>query len=148
MSRPLRPLHLPTPGVTADKRRRRRPPSRVALFGTGLLLLGCGVALLYGLLLLPDRLDTLLLVSKAIATVIQGLGLLLLGLLQLTALLGLVLLALLGLLLMVGGCRRLIQALTQRPSAPVAGTLGSTVNLRPLKAVDSPGRNRNRRPRR
>jgi len=113
MSRQAQLLHLPTPGLPAPpNRRRRRPSSRWSMAGSGLLMLGIGSGLIYGLLRLPARLDTLLLVSKAIATVIQGVAELLLGILQLTAMLGVVLLALLALVLLAGGCLRLLRALT------------------------------------
>ena len=78
-----------------------------------LLLMAAGVGLLVLLLLLPQRLnlDSLLLVSKAIALLIGGLSQLLLGLAQLVGVLVLVAMALLALLLMVAGLVRLVRAL-------------------------------------
>jgi len=95
--------------MAAGQRRRRRP-SRLAQAALGLGLSGAGALLLLGLLLIPERLDALLLVSNAIAHVIGGLSRLAMGLLQLGAVLLVALLALLGLLLLLGGLVRLFRA--------------------------------------
>lgn len=86
----------------------------------GLLLGGAGVALLAGLVRLPERLDALLLVSHALANVIGGLSRLGLGLLQLGAVLAVVLLALLALLLLAGSAVRLWRALLPRAGGELA----------------------------
>ena len=78
-----------------------------------LIALGCG--LLVGLLQLPERLDTLLLVSTAIANLISGLSRFLIGLLQLLGVLLLVLVAIGALLLLVAGLLRLVRALLFPP---------------------------------
>jgi hypothetical protein len=123
MSRRSVPLHLPRPGVAPaeagpvlrrSRRRRRLRLRRLRQAGMGLLLGGLGVALLAGLVRIPDRLDALLLVSHALANVIGGLNRLGLGLLQLTGVLLVVLLALLALLLLLGGGVRMWRALIPR----------------------------------
>ena len=67
--------------------------------------------LLASLMLIPERFDTLLLVSTAIANVIGGLSRLGLGLLQLTGVLVVALLALLALVLLLGGMVRVARCL-------------------------------------
>ncbi len=116
-------LDLPRPGGLArsrsyrqarSARRPRRPPSsRWRQVLTGLLVGSAGTALLVGLMLIPERFDALLLVSTAIANVINGLSQLGLGLLQLAGVLMVALLALLALLLLLGGIVRLARALSQ-----------------------------------
>jgi hypothetical protein len=86
--------------------------------GTGLLLGAGGAGLLVGLMQIPDRLDALLLVSNAIANLIDGLSHLSIGVLQLAAVLMVVALALLALLLLVGGGVRIFRALTSPPNPP------------------------------
>ena len=54
--------------------RQRRRRARWQQLGTGLLSLAGGAGLMFGLMLLPERLDTLLLVSNAIANLIGGLS--------------------------------------------------------------------------
>jgi len=109
--------------------RKRRRPSRSRRILDSLLLMAAGVGLLVLLLQLPQwiDLDSLLLVSTAIAHLIGGLSQLLLGLLQLLAVLLLVALALLALVLLLGGLVRLVRALVApapvrsaptRPAAP------------------------------
>jgi len=115
-----RPLQLPsppsveplTPGRQARSRRRRAARWRQAI--GGLLLGGAGAGILVALMQIPDRLDTLLLVSNAIANVIAGLSRLGVGVLQLAGVLAVVLLTLLALLLLVGGAVRLLRALSPR----------------------------------
>ena len=107
-----RSLQLPV----ASKRqrqvfRRRRHPPRWRQFGVGLVFIVLGGVMLLGLLQLPERLDTVLLLSTAIAQLVGGLRSLLLGLLQLLAVLLVVLVALLALLLLVGGLVRLVRSL-------------------------------------
>jgi hypothetical protein len=80
------------------------------------LLLAGGVGLLLALMRLPERLDTLLLVSNAIANLIGGLSKLGLGLLQLLGVLVLVGVVLLALAFLIGGLVRLARALL-RPKA-------------------------------
>jgi hypothetical protein len=77
----------------------------------GLLLIGAGSLILGILMQLPKRLDTLLLVSNAIANLISGLSRLMLGILQLGSVIVVALLALAALLLLVGGGVRLVRAI-------------------------------------
>jgi Na+-transporting methylmalonyl-CoA/oxaloacetate decarboxylase gamma subunit len=97
--------------------RKRRPAQRPRLLLEGMLLLAAGVGLLVLLLQLPRLvdLDSLLLVSTAIAHLIGGLSQLLLGLLQLLGVLLLAALALLALVLLVAGLLRLVRALLGPP---------------------------------
>jgi hypothetical protein len=85
----------------------------------GLLFISLGAVILYGLLQLPERLDTLLLLSTAIAQLISGLRSLLLGLLQLLGVVLVVLVALLALMLVVGGLVRLVRSVMPRTSRQV-----------------------------
>lgn len=111
-----RTLHLP---LAAPKNRRvfrkRRRQVRVKLFGSGVLLLAAGAGILIGLLQLPERLDTLLLVSNAIANLIAGLSRFGMGLLQLLGVVALVAVALGALVLLVAGLVRLVKALLPPP---------------------------------
>jgi len=110
---------------------RRRRPGRWRQFAIGLGLSGAGGGLLASLMLIPERFDTLLLVSTAIANVIGGLSRLGVGLLQLTGVLVVALLALLALILLLGGMVRMTRCLASPPlnrgaaatrSQPVAKT--------------------------
>lgn len=118
---PLRALDLPMPAVPERARKRRmrprpkRPWSRWRQVVTGLLLGSAGIGLLLGLMRIPDRLDALLLVSNAIANLIDGLSHLSIGVLQLAGVLMVVALALLALLLVVGGGVRIFRALSSPP---------------------------------
>ena len=87
---------------------------------TGLLLLALGAGLLVGLMQLPERLDTVLMVSTAIANLISGLSRFLTGVLQLLAVLLLVVLAIAALLLLLAGGVRLLRALLQPGRPPRA----------------------------
>lgn len=110
---------LQLPGSSQRQRqvfRRRRHPPRWRQAGMGLLFISLGALMLYGLLQLPERLDTVLLLSTAIAQLISGLRALLLGLLQLLGVVLVVLVALLGLMLLVGGLVRLVRAVIPRSS--------------------------------
>lgn len=112
----LRSVQLPRPGRVGREvfRKRRRPP-RWRLVLTALAM-GClGTALMALLLLLPERLDTVLLLSKALANLIGGVQQLAVGLVQLCALALLVLTALAALLLLVACIVRLVRALTSAP---------------------------------
>jgi hypothetical protein len=60
---------------------------------------------------LAERLNTVLLVSQAVANLIRGLSLLATGLLQLLALLLVAVMALLAMLLLLGGLTRLLRLL-------------------------------------
>ncbi|MFO7630298.1 MAG: hypothetical protein R6W06_12445 [Prochlorococcaceae cyanobacterium] len=110
-----RPIHLPRspaaegqrPAAT-KRRRRRRSPLQQFLIGLGLVVLGGAV--LVGLLFLPARLDTLLLVSTAISNLIGGLSRLALALLQFVGLILLVALALAALLALLAGFIRMGKA--------------------------------------
>ena len=95
--------------------RQRRRRARWQQLGTGLLSLAGGAGLMFGLMLLPERLDTLLLVSNAIANWIGGLSRFGMGLLQLVAVLALAAVALGALVLLLAGVVRLLKALWPEP---------------------------------
>jgi hypothetical protein len=95
--------------------RQRRRRARWQQLGTGLLSLAGGAGLMFGLMLLPERLDTLLLVSNAIANLIGGLSRFGMGLLQLLAVLALAAFALGALVLLLAGVVRLLKALWPEP---------------------------------
>ena len=84
----------------------------------GLLLAALGTGILAVLVRIPERLDTLLVVSNAVANVIVGLSRLGLGLLQLAGVLIVVLLALSALLLLLGGVVRLWKATVAMQGGP------------------------------
>lgn len=121
---PSRSLELPAPALRPPRGRRRKaaprrgPRPRWRQVGTGLLLGAAGAGLLLGLMQIPDRLDALLLVSNAIANLIDGLSHLSIGVLQLAGVLMVVALALLALLLLVGGGVRIFRALSSPPVPP------------------------------
>jgi hypothetical protein len=108
----LLPKAAPKAGRVFRQRRRR---ARWQQLGTGLSSLAGGGGLMYGLMLLPERLDTLLLVSNAIANLIGGLSRFGMGLLQLLAVLALAAVALGALVLMLAGVIRLLKALWPEP---------------------------------
>lgn len=111
-------------GIPSRNPRRRRP-HRWRQFAIGLSLSGAGGGLLASLMLIPERFDTLLLVSTAIANVIGGLSRLGVGLLQLTGVLVVALLALLALFLLLGGVVRMARCLGGPPlNRGAAGTRG------------------------
>ncbi|MEI6831049.1 MAG: hypothetical protein WCK64_14555 [Synechococcaceae cyanobacterium ELA445] len=91
--------------------RRRKRPKRWRQILSGLAFTAAGTGLLLALLQLPERLDTLLLVSKAIANLIGGLAQLASGLLQLVGVLVVVAVALGALFLVVVGLVRIVRAL-------------------------------------
>ena len=95
--------------------KRRRHSARWRQAGAGLLLCTTGLLTLLVLMRLPERLDTLLLVSNAVSNVISGLRHFSVGLLQLAGVLGVVSVALFALLLMAAGGVRLIRAIAPRP---------------------------------
>jgi hypothetical protein len=97
---------------------RRRRPLRWKQAGSGLLLIALGCGLLVGLMQLPERLDTLLLVSTAIANLIAGLGRFLQGLLQLMGVLLLALVAIGALVLLLAGGVRLLRAFLPAAKPP------------------------------
>lgn len=113
-----------------DVFRKRRRPGRSRRILDALLLMAAGVGLLVLLLQLPQwiDLDSLLLVSTAIAHLIGGLSQLLLGLLQLLTVLLLVALALLALVLLLGGLVRLVRAIAA--PAPVRSAPGRSSQAR------------------
>jgi len=116
-----RPLHLPTPlqAPPAPQGNQRRTPRRKGTrwrqAGVGLAMAAGGTSILMVLMRLPDRDDTQLLVRDAVSNVIDGLGHLFLGMLQLAGVLTTVLLAMAALLLLMGGTMRLLRALAPRP---------------------------------
>ena len=115
-----RSLHLPlsSRGQRQVFRRRRQPP-RWRQFGMGIVLITLAAVMLYGLVQLPERLDTVLLLSTAIAQLIAGVRALVLGLLQLLAVVLVVLVALLALVLLAAGGMRLVRAFLPRPRQPI-----------------------------
>ena len=90
---------------------KRRPPRRWKQAWSGLAFLALSAGLLVGLMQVSERLDTLLLVSTAIANLISGLSRFVGGLLQLLGVLLLVLIAIGALVLLAAGVMRLIRAL-------------------------------------
>jgi hypothetical protein len=115
---------IPSPEPTRPSRRRRPRRSRWLQAAAGLALAGAGSLLLVALMLIPERLDAVLLVSTAIANVLGGLSRLGLGFVQLGAVLLVALLALLALLLLLGGLVRLVRALVPPVSRASAATTG------------------------
>ncbi|MGB7564065.1 MAG: hypothetical protein WBM08_04855 [Prochlorococcaceae cyanobacterium] len=111
MSEPKRHLRLARTGQPPrNLHRKRQRTSRPKQFAIGLLLTAGGTGLLLALLKLPERLDTLLLVSKAIGNLLKGLTLLGSGLLQLLGVLLLVALALLAVAMVAIGLVRIVRA--------------------------------------
>jgi|LakMenE01Jun11ns_1017448.scaffolds.fasta_scaffold9833326_3 hypothetical protein len=110
LPRPLGAAAPAGPIVRRSRGRRRLRQRRLLQGATGLLLAALGTGILAALVRIPERLDTLLLVSNAVANVIGGLSRLGLGLLQLAGVLVVVVLALFALLLLAGGVVRLWKA--------------------------------------
>lgn len=98
---------------------KRKSKARPRQILEALLLMAFGVGLLVLLLHLPELidLDSLLLVSTALANLIGGLSRLLMGILQLLGVALLVSSALLALVLLLGGLVRLVRA-TVMPMSP------------------------------
>ena len=121
MAEPRSRLHLPSPGrrpspsPPQSRRLRRRRSSRWRQAAMGVLLGAAGAGILMVLMRIPERLDTLLLVSTAIANLISGLSRLSIGVLQLTGVMVVVLVTLFALMLLVGGGMRLLRAVAPRP---------------------------------
>jgi hypothetical protein len=90
----------------------------------GLLLVSAGISLLLALLRLPSQLDTVLLVSTAIANLIKGLTLMGLGLLQLAGVLAVALVALSALLLLGAGLSRWLRALAPNSASQASEPRG------------------------
>jgi hypothetical protein len=116
-----KPLHLPTPlqPPLSAPTNRRRPPRRLRgrrwrQAGVGLAMAAGGTSILMVLMRLPDRDDTQLLVRDAVSNVIDGLGHLFLGMLQLAGVLTTVLLAVAALVLLMGGTIRVLRSLAPR----------------------------------
>jgi hypothetical protein len=114
MNRLSDPGFKPLPPRKVFRKRRRRSPWREALFA--LLTMAAGIGILVALLQLPARLDSLLVVSKVISTLIKALsriaeGLLLLvaGLAQTFGILLVVSLAIAALLLLAQGFFRILR---------------------------------------
>jgi len=138
LPRNSRNLQLPNPSLATSNRRsrpprRRRRISRYRQVLMGLLLVTAGIALLLVLLRLPSKLDTVLLVSTAIANLIKGLTHLGLGLLQLAGVLAVALVALVALVLLGAGLSRWMRALA--PDAPSKGP-GPGGQRRPAAPLD------------
>lgn len=90
------------------QRRRRKAPWKQA--GSGLLLGAAGVGLVVALMQLPQRFDTLLMLSRALANLIQGIQLFGLGIIQVAAVVLLVAVAVGALVLVVAGAIRIVRA--------------------------------------
>ncbi|UPM50743.1 hypothetical protein MY494_02845 [Synechococcus sp. A10-1-5-1] len=112
-----RRLRVVSSGAGAAERqrpvfRKRKPKRRSRLILEAVLMMAGGVGLLVLLLQLPQLidLDSLLLVSTALAHLIGGLSQLLMGVLQLLGVLLLGGLALLALLCLLGGLVRFVRA--------------------------------------
>jgi len=104
----------------------------------GLLLVSAGITLLLALLRLPAKLDTVLLVSTAIANLIKGLTQIGQGLLQLAGVLAVALVALLALVLVAAGLSRWLRALAPDSPFKEPGTRGKrreppTLDPEPLR---------------
>jgi len=135
----VRPLHLPTPGLSQQgqlpsrkpRPKRRKHTSRLKHLGMGVLCVAGGSLILTVLMALSERFNTLLLVSQAVANLIRGLSLLATGLLQLVALLTVALLALFALLLLVGGLTRLVRAIAGAIAAKGPRPHGGKVPMQP-----------------
>jgi peptidoglycan/LPS O-acetylase OafA/YrhL len=112
-----RALQLPTTGTSTRRVfRRRHRPARWRQAAIALLLGAAGTGLMLALLQLPDRFDTFLLLSTALANLIGGVQQALWGLVQLLAVVLLVLAAIAALGLVVAGIIRLVRALWPQPS--------------------------------
>jgi hypothetical protein len=101
--------------------RRKRPLLRWKQGAAGVLIGAAGTGLVVGLMQLPQRLDTLLLLSTALANVIRGVQLLLMGLLQVVAVVLLVAVAVGALVLVVAGLVRFVRAFLPRKKPPGLG---------------------------
>ena len=112
-----RALQLPTTGASKRRVFRRRRPARWRQAGVALLLGAAGAGLLLVLLQLPERFDTFLLLSTALANLIGGVQQALWGLGQLLAVVLLVLAAIAALALVLAGIIRLVRALWPQPSS-------------------------------
>jgi hypothetical protein len=98
--------------------RRKRAPLRWKQGASGVLIGAAGAGLVVGLMQLPQRLDTFLLLSTALANVIRGVQLFLLGLLQVVAVVLLVAVAVGALVLVVAGLVRFVRAFLPRKKPP------------------------------
>ena len=112
-----RALQLPaTSASTRRVFRRRHRPARWRQAAIALLLGGAGVGLMLALLQLPERFDTFLVLSTALANLIGGVQQALWGLVQLLAVVLLVLAAIAAIGLVVAAIIRLVRALWPQPS--------------------------------
>ncbi|MCP9771395.1 hypothetical protein KBY66_01920 [Synechococcus sp. Tobar12-5m-g] len=114
MNRLSEPGFKPLPPRKVFRKRRSRAPWREALFA--LLNMAVGIGVLVALLQLPARLDSLLVVSKVISTLLkalsrigEGLALLAAGLAQTFGILLVVGLAIAALLLLANGVFRILR---------------------------------------
>ena len=113
-----RPIGNRLRGSKLDRQvfRRKRAPHRWKQGAFGVLIGAAGVGLVVALMQLPQRLDTLLLLSTALANVIRGLQLFVFGLLQVLAVVVLVTVAVGALALAVAGLIRFVRAFLPRPA--------------------------------
>ncbi len=110
---------LKLPATSASTRRvfrRRHRPARWRQAATALLLGAACIGLMLALLQVPERFDTFLVLSSALANLIGGVQQALWGLVQLLAVVLLVLAAIAALGLVVAGIIRLVRALWPQPS--------------------------------
>ena len=112
-----RALQLPATGASTRRVfRRRHRPARWRQAAIALLLGATGAGLMLALLQLPERFDTFLVLSTALANLIGGVQQALWGLVQLLAVVLLVLAAIAAIGLVVAGIIRLVRALWPQPS--------------------------------
>ena len=112
-----RALKLPATGASTRRVfRRRHRPARWRQAGIALLLGAAGAGLMLALVQVPERFDTFLVLSTALANLIGGVQRALWGLAQLFVVVLLVLAAMAALVLVVAGGIRLVRALGPQPS--------------------------------
>jgi hypothetical protein len=115
-----RPIGNRLRGSKLDRQvfRRKRAPHRWKQGAFGVLIGAAGVGLVVALMQLPQRLDTLLLLSTALANLIRGVQLFLTGLIQVLAVVVLVAVAVGALVLVVAGLVRFVRAFLPRKTTP------------------------------
>jgi hypothetical protein len=116
----------------------------------GVLLGAAGAGILMVLMRIPERLDTLLLVSTAIANLISGLSRLSIGVLQLTGVMVVVLVTLFALMLLVGGacvcCGRWPLVLARHPDPQAGASAVQPLDPEPCQLPRRPEKGRQDQP--